>query len=724
MVEQEFGGGAAALRGMAAGIASPQMADPELSKLLRPKSVAVVGASAREGSTGLRLIRHLKMGGFAGPIYPINPRYPDILGIKCYPSLSEVPGPIDAMFIALPSEGVLPVIEEASRLGVGAAVVNAAGFADAGPEGAALQAEMVRIATQSGMALCGPNTNGVMSLLGNAYLCGFVPHEGAKRGGVAICTQSGSLANMLSRDIADLGSAYVVSGGNEAMLTTAEYLEAFVRDERVKVILLTLEAVRRPAALAQAALSANAKGKVIIAVKVGRSEQGRAAVQAHTGALAGEDALYDAYFRRFGIVRVDDLDEMVETGAMFSAHPTPRAQTGLVPVTFSGGHAALLADMAQNLKLPLTPLSDETCARLKVIYPAWWNASNPIDAWGTGWDPARFEKTLDIVASDPGAGMILMTIMPQPARRISAEVAEILRRVAERSGKPFALISDSSGGPREANVTQILDGSGVAYLSGLRNGMTAIARWLQATPPASPPAIGTSLQNDCQRFASACAAMNEPSRFAFMTSIDIPMLKSKAVGSAAAAVQAAQQLGFPAVLKGCAPDILHKSEHGLVALGLANGEQIATAFADLSAKLKKASASPRQEIVLQPHAKPGIELIVGIRNYPGFGSLLVVGLGGMFVELLKESSARLGPVDQTTAKAMLDETRAGQMLRGFRSQGPYDIDAAATAIAAISRFGATTIDCISALEINPLIVHAAAEGATGVDLLIEPASTS
>jgi acetate---CoA ligase (ADP-forming) len=696
------------------------MSDPELSKLLRPRSVAVVGASTREGSTGLRLLRHLQMGGFEGPIYPINPRYPDILGIKCYPSLTDVPGPIDAMFVALPSEGVLAVIEEASRLGVGAAVVNAAGFADAGPEGAAVQAEMVRVASGAGMALCGPNTNGVMSLLGNAYLCGFVPHEGAKRGGVAICTQSGSLANMLSRDIAGLGSAYVVSGGNEAMLTTAEYLEAFVRDDRVKVILLTLEAVRRPAALAQAALSAAAKGKVIIAVKVGRSEQGRAAVQAHTGALAGEDALYDAYFRRFGIVRVDDLDEMIETAAMFSARPRSPAETGLVPVTFSGGHAALLADLAQNLKLPLAPLSEQTCSRLRAIYPAWWNPSNPIDAWGTGWDPKRFEETLDIIASDPVAGMIAMTIMPQPARRISMEVAEVLRRVAERSGKPFALISDSSGGPREEGVSQMLDGSGIAYLSGLRNGMTAIARWLQAPSPANPPAVGAALQDQCRTFASACAAMDEPRRFEFMASIGVPMLETVAVASAADAVRAAQQLGLLAVLKGSAPDILHKSEHGLVRLGLADAEQISAAFGDLSAKLERVSRSPRTTIVLQRRARPGVELVVGVRNQPGFGSLLGVGLGGMFVELLNESSQRLGPVDQATAKAMLDETRAGRMLRGYRGQGPYDIDAAAAAIAAVSRFGAATIDSISAFEINPLVVHAAGEGATGVDLLIEP----
>jgi len=697
------------------------MSDPSLEKLLRPRSVAVVGASAREGSTGLRLIRHLQMGGFAGPIYPINPRYPDILGIKCYPSLSDVAQPIDAMFVALPADGVLPVIEEAARLHVGAAVINAAGFADAGPEGTAIQDRMVRIAAQSGMALCGPNTNGVMSLLGNAYLCGFVPHEGAKRGGVAICTQSGSLANMLSRDIAGLGSAYVVSGGNEAALTTAEYLEAFVRDDRVKVILLTLEAVRKPDALAEAALRAAAKGKIIIAVKVGRSEQGAAAVAAHTGALAGEDALYDAYFRRLGIVRVGDLDEMIETAAMFAALPRPPADKGLVPVTFSGGHAALIADIAQDLKMPLAALSNETCARLKAIYPAWWNASNPIDAWGTGWDPKRFEQTLDIVAADPAAGVIAMTIMPQPARRISSEVAEVIRKVAARSRKSFALISDSSGGPREPSVVQVLDGTGIAYLSGLRNGMTAVARWLGAAPPSSPPAMAASLQDQCRRFASDCTGLNEPQRFSFMTSIGVPMLASRAVASAAEAAKAAAQAGLPAVLKGSAPDVLHKSEHGLVALSLTDAARVAAAFDELSAKLKRVSRSPRAEIVLQPQAKPGIELIVGVRNHPGFGSLLVVGLGGTLVELLRESSHRLGPVDEATAREMLDETRAGRVLRGFRGQGPFDIDAAAAAIAAVSRFGAATLGSIVALEINPLIVHRAGEGATGVDLLIEPA---
>jgi acyl-CoA synthetase (NDP forming) len=318
--------------------------------------------------------------------------------------------------------------------------------------------------------------------------------------------------------------------------------------------------------------------------------------------------------------------------------------------------------------------------------------------------------------------VIAMTIMPQPARRISIEVAEVIRRVADRSDKPFALISDSSGGPREPGVAAALEGTGIAYLSGLRNGLTAIARWLQACPPSPEPAAPTqAFLDQCRAFAERRAELDEPERFQFLSSIGVPMSSSQAVSSAAAAARAADRLGAPVVLNGSAPDVLHKSEHGLVALGLKSAAEVSAAYDALSAQLKRASHSPRAQVVMQPQAEPGVEIIVGVRNHPGFGSLLVVGLGGTFVELLKETSVRLGPVDERTARAMLDEIRAGAMLRGFRGSGPFDIDAAASAIAAVSRFGAATIDRLAALEINPLIVHPAGQGAVGVDALFEQA---
>jgi acyl-CoA synthetase (NDP forming) len=249
--------------------------------------------------------------------------------------------------------------------------------------------------------------------------------------------------------------------------------------------------------------------------------------------------------------------------------------------------------------------------------------------------------------------------------------------------------------------------------------MIAISRWLHAPSPARPEQLATSFRERCQQFASDLDSLSESQRFSFLAAIGLPMVPTRTVVSADDAVRTARQVGLPAVLKGNAPDVPHKSEHGLVALGLADEKRIAAAFEDIAAKLKRASRSSAAEIVLQPQSKPGIELIVGVRNRPGFGSLLVVGLGGIFVEMMRETSHRLGPVDEHTARAMLDETRAAQLLQGLRGQGPFDIDAAASAIAALSRFGAATIGRIAALEINPLIVHLAGQGATGVDLMIE-----
>ena len=218
--------------------------------------------------------------------------------------------------------------------------------------------------------------------------------------------------------------------------------------------------------------------------------------------------------------------------------------------------------MAQDVNLALPTLAAETCASLRAIYPSFWNPSNPVDAWGTGWDPDRFEKTLEIVAADPGAAMVAMTIMPQPARRISIEVAEVIRRVAGRTDEPFALISDSSGGPREPGVAAALEGSGIAYLSGLRNGLTAIARWMYARPPSPQPAApSAAFLDQCRVFAERCADLDEPQRFEFLSSIGIPMSPTQSVVSAADAARMAERLDGPVVLKGSAPDILHKSEH-------------------------------------------------------------------------------------------------------------------------------------------------------------------
>jgi acyl-CoA synthetase (NDP forming) len=364
-----------------------------------------------------------------------------------------------------------------------------------------------------------------------------------------------------------------------------------------------------------------------------------------------------------------------------------------------------------------------TSKRLKEIYPSFWHPGNPLDAWGTGWDPKRLAKTLEIVAEDPAVGVIVMVLMPQSFRRVGVEVAKVVRTVAERSPVAFALLSDSSGGPREPGIMKLLEGSNVPYVSGLRYGLTAIAKWLHSAPPQ------TYSENLCARgseayasFVAEFASIDEARRFAFFRSIDVPMAACVTVESAPDAANLAQKLGLPVVMKGCAPDIVHKSEHGLVALNLATTSDVERAFDSVSLQLERASQSPHRSIVVQNQVRNGVEIIVGIRNFPGFGSLLVVGPGGVLVDLLKQKSVRLGPVDERTARDMLDETSVGTLLRGFRGERPFDLGAAAKAIVAMSQFGAATVDSIASVEINPLIVGRT--GAVAVDLVIEPFATT
>jgi len=623
------------------------------------------------------------------------------------------------MFIAVSADKVIDVLHSGVEAKVASAIVNASGFADSGEDGLARQKKVQELCRNSGMLVCGPNTNGLISVVSNASICTFAAPTDLKVGRVAAYTQSGSFANMLSRDVARLGLSYVVAGGNEAVLGASDFLRAFIMDDRIDVVLLALETIRNPSEMALLARQAADKGKTVLALKVGRSELGGSVVQGHTGALAGEDEVYEAYFRQNGIVRVDDLDELVETAAIYSKGKS-RSHEGAVVLSLSGGHAALLADLAEDFKVPLATLSKNTEAGLNSLYPDWWKARNPIDAWGDGWDAVRFRESIRIISEDDNVGVVVVALMPQPSVRIGGEIAEILKDVAAKSGKAFVILNDSSGGSREAAILSKLEGSDVPYLSGFRNGMRALSVWRNRSPIANHGVpVFDNRAEVTGFFDHAGTPKRESEQFSFLRSVGLPMASCRRVSSLEEALKAFSELGTPAVLKGAAPDILHKSERGLVALDLRSGEDVDAAYRRISRTLEGASSSGLKEVVVQSQAEAGIELIVGVRNYPGFGSLLVVGLGGIFVELLKESSKRIGPVDRSVAIEMLDETSAGKLLRGFRGKGRFDIDAAAQAIETISRLGDVTMEHLAAFEINPLIIHAAGKGATAVDFVVE-----
>lgn len=692
-----------------------------LDALFRPRSIAVVGASTREDAIGFRVIRNLRRIGFTGEIFPINPRYKEVAGLPCLPSIGALPAGIDAAFIAIPAEQGPAVLDEIGQRGIRAAFVNASGYADGGAEGRALQQRLETVARAHGIALCGPNNMGLINVHDRVAPWTQFHMTAVHPGPVAVISQSGSIALVLAQDERNLGLSYLVTAGNEAILTVADYLDHIVRDDRVRTILLFLESIRDPQRFAMASREAHRRGKRIVALKTGASERGQALAAAHTDSLAGDNAVYDAFFRDNSVVRVRDLDEMIETAVLMTAYPTPPRERHFVPITLSGGEAALIADLADQVGLDLKPLAGLTVERLRPAFPPFGRPNNPLDGWGLGFNVQRFGEILAALHADPDIGAIGLAI-DSPASGggdtiYALEMAKLAEPIA-RGGRPVVFFNNTVGGGPNPDVRAILGRAGIPYLSGMRPALAAVAHWFRVAEPRVAPDIPQAAQ-DWRRRLGTGATLGELDAQKLLREAGVPMVESRAVGSAEDAIACAAEWGGPIVLKGSAPNLLHKTELDLVRVRLESPEAIRKTYDDLARRLRRHTRADSPGAIIAQPMLQGVELIVGVRSDPAFGSIVVVGLGGIFVELLKDVMVRVGPVDPGTARAMLEQTRAHDLLRGFRGKGPYDIASAAEAIAALSRFGAATQDLIGSIEINPLIVLE--HGAFGVDLVITPA---
>jgi acetate---CoA ligase (ADP-forming) len=475
----------------------------DLSKLFKPKSVAVIGASTRETAAGWRVTRNLKNGGFKGGIYPINPRYEEVLGLRCYPDLKALPETPDAVFIGIPAEQVAPVLEEAGKAGIKAAVANASGFADGGPEGIARQKVIEKIAADYGIAVCGPNNTGFINLVDETQIATWPRMPKLKRGSVAAVTQSGSVAIALGQEEFDLGLAYVITAGNEAVCGVGEYLDYLVRDPRVKVVALYIETIRNPVLFAQAAREAARRNVRIVALKVGATEQGMAAVAAHTGGLAGDDKVYDAYFRRLGVVRVHDLDELVEGARLFSVYPNPPRTKSVVPMTFSGGQAGVIADLGSQLGLDMPQFAPETLARIKPAFPIFATPRNPLDAWGLGWDTQRFTDMVQALADDASIGTVAFAVdMPELGGAdtfIVEDMLPVAKAVAPKTDAKIVWINNMTGGGYHKPMLEQIKQAGFPYLRGLRTALNLLHRWTNYETPGERPSVRRLVVRPCPR---------------------------------------------------------------------------------------------------------------------------------------------------------------------------------------------------------------------------------
>jgi acyl-CoA synthetase (NDP forming) len=705
----------------------------DLQPLIAPRSIAVVGASENPGP-GLQALENLRRLGFAGPVYPVNPRYPSVLGMACYPSLAavrEAGHEVDLVAILLNRGQVLGVLEQAGRIGARAAWAFANGFAEAGPEGRKLQEELAGICRRYSIRFCGPNCVGILNFNARAGAYSAPAPREILPGGIGVVAQSGYICIQVANANRGLGYSLILSAGNEAVVDATDYLEYLVEDPGTRVIAAFIEQFRRPERLPEIARRARAAGKPVLLIKVGRSEMARRASAAHTGALAGADDVQDALFRKLGLIRVNDLDEMFEAAELFDklGRRLP-AGDGIFATTLSGGVISLLGDLGEPLALRFPAWSEEGKRRVRELLPPYASIDNPLDAWGFGRVEETYGAFLQAAVEEPAADLLLVSqdVPGGMAPRQVAQYAAVARAAAEISGrtdKPVVFLSNPSTG-FDPEIRRTLAEAGVPLLQGTREGLQAVrhlidrARFLRNPEEASAAAV-PSLAASLQALLEGPArGLTEYDSKRVLAGYGIPCTPEKLCASAQEAIAAARGLGGRVALKVMSPEILHKTEAGVIALNVAGDKAVRAAYERLAAAAARfRPEAPRQGVLCQKMVEGAVaEVIVGILNDPQWGPAVVFGTGGVLVEVLGDRSLAIPPLDPAAARAMILQTRGSRLLEGFRGRPRADIEALVRLIVSVGELAVEQRGRIEALDLNPVLVMPEGQGVVAVDALL------
>ena len=700
-----------------------------LSYLLRPRSIAVLGASPRPESIGNTTVLNLVEFGFTGKIYPIHPTADEVHGLTCYADLADVPGEVDCAAVALSADKAIPNLRRAASLGLKSAVIFASGFAETSEDGARLQGELQEISRETGLAVCGPNCLGLANITERTSLYSAALPEMISAGNVAVLSHSGSGCIVLS-NLARFGFSYVVSSGNSAVVDVAEYLSFLAADEATHVAALVIEAIRDPDAFAAAAGEMRAAGKPIVALKIGRSEKGVAAAAAHTGSLAGSEDVYREFFRRHGVIAVDDLDELVECVSLMSSIRRLPTGSGLGVINVSGGENAMTCDVAERVGVDLPELSAPATERLARALPAYGNPGNPLDATGTAvFDMEMYRACIEGLASDPA--IHLVAVSQDCPREMGTSQADTYRTIAETTvatagslDKPLVFYSNVAAGihPR---VAEPLRAAGVPILQGSHASLLAFRRLFAYAENSrrdddAPADIGAPDAEWHARLATG-APLTEREAKEFLKASGVAVTNERATATADEAVAAARDIGFPVALKIESPDLPHKSDIGGVRLGLATPKDVVEAFDAVITNAHGHAPDARIDgVVVQEMVTGGIEIIAGLARNDPFGMAVVVGAGGVLVELVDDSALALAPVSDKRAHELIGETRVGRLLGGYRGAAPGDTDALAGLIVTLSTIAMRYGDVIEALDLNPVLIGNRGAGLMAADALLVP----
>ena len=704
-----------------------------LDALLRPASVAVIGASNDPTRIGGRPVRYLRAAGYGGRIFPVNPRHAQVQGLAAFTRIAEVPEAPDLAIVAVPAPSVVETVEACAARGVRAAVVFSAGFAEMGAEGRRMQDRLGEVASSTGMRVVGPNCLGVYNSELGAYATFSTTLEDGypTPGGVALVSQSGAYGSHLSllARKRNIDIRYWVTTGNEVDVTVPEVLGWMAEQDDVSVIMAHAEGVTDRDALLRALATARARGKPVVVQKVGVTEVGAQAAQSHTASLAGADPIYEAAFRQFGAYRARDTDEMLDIAyaARFGLFPaTPRVAL----VSISGGVGVQMADAAVGFGLDVAPLSEAAQARLKSALP-YASPRNPVDITAQAFNQVDLiGDNLGIVVEERQHDAVVAFFtyvaaadgMVEPVRR-AIEAAH-----ARRPECPLVL---SIVAPPE--VVRQYEAVGCPVFEDPTRAVRAVAalhRFARSfAEHADRPAVGpgdeargrpagdSAIRSPVPELPDGPISEREAKRL--LAEAGVPVVEEELARTADDAARIAAAFGKPVAVKLCAPEVLHKTELGGVVLHVATGAEARTAYATVTARARAADPAVRIEgVLVSPMVISGIETILGIRRDPTFGPVVMFGLGGILVEVIEDVTFRVAPFDEAEARRMIAETRAGKVLRGVRGRGPYDVAALAAALARLSDFAAAHGDRIDSAEVNPFVVLPEGHGAVALDAVI------
>lgn len=694
------------------------MTDDAIGRLLRPRSVAVIGASADPNKTAGRPVGYLQKHGFGGSIYPVNPRATAIAGLPCYPDVASLPEAPDVGIVLLGPERAQAAVQELAARGTAAAIVLASGYAEAG-EGGARRQEALKAAAGS-MRLLGPNGIGLVNLTDRIMLSatGALEIGDLPAGRVSVVSQSGGILGSLLSRAADrgIGFAKLISTGNEADLDTTDFIDRLLDDEATAVVAVYMEGLRRPEEFRRVASRAARIGKPIVVFKVGRSESGARSAVSHTGALAGADRMYDALFRQTGVIRAASFADLLDIPGALAAGR--RAQGRRVAIlTSTGGAGTLVADACGLAGLDVPPPDAPTATRIAELQGEEDGAAagrNPVDVTLAGLRPDLFRAAISALLDSPSYDAVIV-IVGSSALAQPNLVADAVVECLERSDKPLlAYVS-----PHAPHIVSLLNRRGVPAMTAPESCASVLEALLPrpVSALAEAPRATKDRPEDVLAGTTGAGPLNEAEGKALFARFGVPAAREIVAADAAEAEEAARRIGGKVVLKVLARHIAHKSDLGGVKVGV-TAEEIRPLCEEMLANLRRASAQPPEGFLVQELVRGGVEMILGFHRDPQLGPAVLLGMGGVGAELFDDTAIRLLPLTRADAEAMIRELKGYRLLTGFRGAPPCDIGALADAVLAFAEMGTALGDRLREAEVNPLFVLRQGEGVRAADGLV------